>query len=131
VVRKRMWWIPAGVLLAALGGCSDGGGDNLAGNGGTGAIDITVGTGVRPTYTWSGEPAFSVSVVRTADPSTLVWSVVTPGLDGIASPVTHGTVPSGAIQNAYSETTLTAGVEYRVSVTRISGSEYGHVDFTP
>ncbi|MFQ5709011.1 MAG: hypothetical protein ACE5HO_16255 [bacterium] len=87
--------------------------------------------GTKATYSWSAGKAFSVTVVRTSDPTTIVWGVATPGQDNIASPVTHGDVPTGALETATTEGELTKGVEYRVSVAVIDGNKVGFKDFTP
>ena len=112
--------------------CSE---DNPAGtdnnNSGSGNITITVSSGATPQYSWSGGNVFSVTVVRTSAPSVPVWGIVTAGQDNIASPATHGAMPAGAIQTFAVETTLTSGVEYRVTVARISGEDFGFTDFRP
>lgn len=97
-----------------------------------GTITITVGSGLNPTYTWSGGNVYQLSVVRVSAPSVIVWGAATPGANTIASPVTHGTLPAGAVQTSFSntETRLTAGVAYRVNVTRLDGS-FGFTEFTP
>ena len=100
------------------------------GNGGGGAnIAVAAETGLAPEYTWTGGAVSTLSVTRTSDPTTVVWGITTVGNDGIASPLTHGTVDNGVIQTFSTESTLTAGVEYRVSVTRLDDS-VGFADFT-
>ena len=106
-----------------------GGGNNNSG--GSGNITITVSGGTNPQYSWSGGNIFSVTVVRTSAPAVPVWGIVTAGQDNIASAVTHGTTPGGAIQAFSTETTLSGGVQYRVTVARINGSDFGFTDFTP
>ncbi len=100
---------------------------NIGSNSG---ISITVGSGLTPTYSWTGGDAMSVSVMRTSDPATLVWGITTPANDGISSPAIHGQVPAAAAQTATTEVVLTDGVEYRVSVVRITGGGSGFTDFT-
>lgn len=114
-------------LLAPAGGCT---GDGSPA-GPSSATTVTAGAGTNPTYTWTGGPVFSVTVARTSDPVTPVWGIVTPGTNGIASPLVHGTVPTGAVNTAMTEIALTPGTEYRVSVQRLSGTDYGEIDFTP
>jgi len=97
-------------------------------------IQITVGSGTTPQYSWTGGNVMSISVARQSDPTTVVWGAANPTSDGIASPVTHGTLPAGTVPTSVlpnPETTLTAGVAYRVSVARISGTATGYKDFTP
>ena len=97
-----------------------------------GDFTVTVGPGTTPQYSWNAGNAFSVSVVRTATPTTIVWGIATPGQGNIASPATHGATPGGAVPTAIGtvETTLTSGVEYRVSVTLLDGKT-GWTEFTP
>ncbi len=123
------------MFVFALTGCKKDeeptGGNNTGGGGTGGTIAITVGSGLNPSYTWGGGNVYSVSVVRQSNPATIVWGAATPGANGIASPVTHGTIPSGAVPTSVSNTenTLSAGVAYRVTVTRLDGS-FGYTDFS-
>ncbi|MBZ0267308.1 hypothetical protein K8I85_04085 [bacterium] len=134
---RRLLTLFGALAMSALllAGCGDDGDDGMTGTtgntGGTGNIAVTVGGGTTPTYSWAGGGVFSVTVVRTADPVTPVWGIVTPGADNITSPATHGTVPAGAVTTAMTENALTAGVEYRVTVSRINGTDFGYTDFTP
>lgn len=125
--RRFVRPILAITLLGIAGGCDDS--DGLLGGGS--AIDVTVGSGATPTYTWTGADVFSVTVVRTSDPTTFVWGMLTPGKDGIPSPVVHGTVPTGAIVTANAEPRLATGVRYRVRVERLNGIDAGATSFTP
>jgi len=132
VARKRFAAVLCALAVSAAlpSGCADNG-DSLTGDDGSGNITVLVGGGTTPTYSWSGAGVFSLSVARTSDPVTPVWGFLTPGTDGITSPVTHGTVPAGAVATAMTENALTTGVEYRVLVQRINGSDFGQTDFTP
>lgn len=69
--------------------------------------------------------------VGTSDPAVPVWGIAAPGTDNISSPATHGATPTGAIQTFAVETTLTSGVQYRVTVAKIAGSDFGFTDFMP
>lgn len=101
-------------------------------------ITVTVGAGEtpgNPIYSFDGGNVRDVSVVRVNDPNnaadvTPVWSVTTIDVDNIASPVTQGTVPTGATLAINTEPTLTVGQMYRVSVVRVNG-DFGVADFTP
>ncbi len=104
--------------------------NNPASSGANGDFEVTVGSGTKPAYSWSVGKAFSVSVVRTADPTVIVWGIATPGQGNIASPATHGVTPQGAVATAKTELTLSSGVEYRVSVSLIDGKT-GYTDFKP
>ncbi len=131
--------VVSGGLLLLAGACSDdnptttGGGGGGGGTGGT--IAVTVTSGTAPAYSWSRGDVFTVSVTRTADPAVIVWGVLTtPPGDGIASPVTHGMVPSGTVQVSMApalEMTLTAGVSYTVNVVRENPVGFGFTEFTP
>lgn len=120
------------VLVAlVIGGCKKNE-DNPAdaGNTQTSQIAITIGSGTRPQYTWGGGNVFSVSIVRTANQTVVVWGLATPGQNGVASPITKGTAPTGSVETAVTERTLTAGVQYRVSISRLDGTT-GFKEFTP
>lgn len=116
------------VLAASLVAC---GGDDGTGPDGTGGseFDITISGGTKPTYTWPGGNAFSVSVVRVSAPGTIVWGMANPAMT-ITSPVTHGTASGGGIVTANTEPTLTAGVNYRIAITR-ADQKTGFKSFTP
>ena len=124
----RMKGIAAAVLCACLIGC---GGDDgpTAPNAQNGDFAVTVSSGTTPQYSWSGGGAFSVSVVRTAAPGTIVWGVADPINKNLPSPVTHGNRGAG-VESATTEKVLTAGVEYRVSVTMANGKT-GWKSFKP
>ena len=123
--RLRSHAIIALALFAVA--CSDSSGPSNSSA--TGDFDITIGSGTKPTYTWPGGTGFSVSVVRVSAPGTIVWGVANTAM-AIPSPVTHGTTPAGAVVSASTEPTLTAGVKYRVSITR-NDTKTGFKEFTP
>jgi len=123
-----------GVLMLSallLAGCNKDSGTNAGGNGG-GDFTVTVGSGTTPQYSWDAGNAFSISVVRTSEPTKIVWGIATPGQSNIPSPSGHNVVPAGAVPTAVgtAEATLTAGVEYRVSISLLSGKT-GFTEFTP
>jgi hypothetical protein len=97
-----------------------------------GDFAVAIGTGTNPQYSWKAGNTFSLSIMRTSAPTTIVWGIATPGQSNIASPFTHGTVPVGAVPTAIGtpENTLTAGVQYRISVTLLDGKT-GWTEFTP
>ena len=120
------------VVIVSLG-CGDS--SNTTGSGSSGsAFTVTAGSGTTPTYTWSAGDGFSVTVVRTSAATIPVWGIASPGSELISSAVTHGTVPSvsgGLITTtAVTETTLTAGPQYRVTISRLNG-DTGFIEFTP
>lgn len=95
---------------------------------------IQVGTGTTPQYSWLVGSISSLFVVRVADPLNPVWGVNTRGAtDTIASPITHGQTFADTnlqiISNA--ELVLTAGVEYRVTITTQGGFKQYSVNFIP
>jgi hypothetical protein len=115
-------------LAATLAACTD---DILTGPGGSGGdFAITVSGGVQPIYSWSVGAAFTVAVTRAADPAAVAWRVADPNNNNIRSPLTHGTVPSGAFETATRERTLARGVTYRVTITLPDGRS-AFRDFTP
>lgn len=122
---RRFAALALAVAIAACGGDSTGPSGNNDGS----QFDITIGSGTRPTYTWGGGTGFSVSVMRVSAPGTIVWGIANTAMT-IQSPVTHGTVPGGSLQSANTEPTLTAGVRYRVSITR-NDQKTGFKEFTP
>lgn len=95
-----------------------------------GSIAIAVDTGASPVYSWSGGPVNAVGVARVGSLNSLVWGIVTSGGDSIPSGLMHGVVPAGAFRVANAESTLTAGVAYRVTVSRVGGA-YGYREFVP
>jgi hypothetical protein len=115
-----------------LTSCSEETSDPVSPGGGSSASTITIGSGTKPVYTWTGGNVFSISIVRTAAPTIIVWGLSSPGQNGIASPVTHGSGASGTtiIETATAEKTLTAGVPYRVTITRVDNSTE-FKEFTP
>lgn len=121
----------AALVLAVAAACSDdlgAGGDNAGGD-----FNINVGTGSQPQYSWPGGPALSVSVFRASNPIIPIWEVVDAVNESIASPVRHGTVPSGAQQTADPgdlENSLAAGVTYRVEI-RLANNQSAFREFTP
>jgi hypothetical protein len=95
---------------------------------------IQVGTGTTPQYSWLVGNISSLFVVRTADPRNPVWGVNSRGAtDTIPSPITHGQTFSDTnlqlINTA--EPVLTAGVEYRVTITTQGGFKQYSVSFIP
>lgn len=101
--------------------------------GGGSAFEITVSAGTKPTYSWSAAGSFqSLSVVRAAAATDFVWGIADSPLsnDPVTSPITHGTVPATALPTFNEEPTLTAGVEYRVSITFYDGKT-AWKEFTP
>jgi hypothetical protein len=124
-MRRVLGVIIALTVFAA--GCTDditNGGDGSGGD-----FAISVGTGTTPLYTWSAGAAFSLSVVRSANQTNVVWRVTSTG-GSMASPVRQGTVPQGALESSNSERTLTSGIQYRVSITLADGRS-AYQDFRP
>ncbi len=95
---------------------------------------IQVGTGTKPTYSWQVGNISQLFVVRVDDPLNPVWGVNSIGAtDIIASPITHGQdITDPNLQTiSTTETTLTAGVEYRVTITTQGGFKQYSVNFYP
>jgi len=129
--RTLVAFVAVAIAAFAVAGCGD---DNGTNSNASGDFSITVGSGTRPTYTWSAGDAFSISVVRTAVPTTIVWGLASMGnVEYITSPTNHGTIGNvlnGTVNTATTEQSLTAGVEYRVTITRLNGKT-GWTEFTP
>jgi hypothetical protein len=117
-------------FAGALGiACSDDlgtGGDNAGGD-----FNIAVSSGTQPQYSWGAGPALSIAVYRASNTNLAVWSVANPTQQNIGSPVQHGTVPAGALVLADEETTLSAGVRYRVEIRLANGQQDAFREFTP
>jgi len=90
---------------------------------------ITVGTGLTPEYSWPGLPLLALSVSRETAPLVGVWHVIA-GRTDVTPPVTQGTVPTEATALVTTETTLTADVQYRVTILR-AGGDVGFATFIP
>jgi hypothetical protein len=116
------------VAAAMLSGCGGSTGPSNGNNDGS-AFDITISGGLNPSYSWPGGDGHSVSIVRVSAPGTIVWGVANP-IGPLPSPVTHGSVPSGALPTSSAEARLTAGVRYRVAITR-KDTKTGFKEFTP
>lgn len=95
-----------------------------------GDFSVSVGTGTQPVYTWSGGPVNALTVFRDGEQPAPVWAIVTYGADSIASGITHGQVPPGAMAVTSAETDLTQGVAYRIVVSRTDG-DHAYRRFTP
>ena len=120
----------AGVLAlaAVLAACTD---DIFSGpTDSGGAFEISVSGGTQPVYSWSAGAAFTVAVVRAADRTVVVWRVADPINSDIRSPLSHGTVPSGAFETVSRERTLSRGIRYRVTITLADGRS-AFREFTP
>jgi hypothetical protein len=88
-------------------------------------VDVT--TGVTPEYSWSVGPAASLRVVRGDNFAEVAWIIVSKNssgnpVNGISSPVTHGTVPTGAELDNNDEPQLEPGVAYEVTVAKADGT---------
>jgi hypothetical protein len=85
-----------------------------------GDFTVSVGSGLQPSYSWSGGNAQRVDVVDVEDPLFPVWGIASTG-NSIQSPVQHGTVPAGATELSDEQRSLRAGERYRVNVTLANG----------
>ena len=121
---------------AAALGCSN---DTIPGPGPK-APDFTVtvtfpsGSNLTPVYSWGAGNAASLRVIPTAAFSDIAWQIVTENgagdpVNNIASPVTHGTTPTGATVSVANELVLTPSTNYQVTVAKANG-EAGFVEFT-
>ena len=125
------------LMPLALTGCLGlSGGNELIPAEATGAPTsyIQVGTGTTPKYTWLVGRISSLFVVRVTNPLNPVWGVNSRGAtDTIPSPITHGqTFADENLQIiSTAEPVLTAGVEYRVTITTQGGFKQYSVNFIP
>jgi len=118
----------AATLAVSMAACTD----DLSGPEDSGGdFSIDVGSGTTPLYSWSAGGAFSIDVVRTSNQAQVVWRI-TDAIEprNIASPVRHGTVPSGAVESSALERVLTPGVQYRVTIKLDNGMS-AFQDFRP
>jgi hypothetical protein len=97
--------------------------------------EITVGSGTTPTYSWQIGNVSSVFVVRTSNPNVPIWGINAQGAaDIIPSPQVQGTTtfsnPNFQLMSS-AELTLTAGIEYRVSISAQGGFKFYSITFYP
>jgi hypothetical protein len=112
--------------FACLLACGRGGPSSLN----AGDFEIELESGPLPAYGWSAGPAFSVTVVRVAEPGRIVWGLAMAGGD-IRPPVRHGIVQDpAAVILAFTEGRLADGVRYRVTVVLTDGRT-AYREFTP
>ncbi len=87
---------------------------------------------MTPSISWDGSPVYSVTVTEGtggdgAPLEARYYSIATPGVNGIASPVAYGSTPTGAVVIASRD--LGSGKSYTCQVTRVDG-EYGVAQFS-
>ena len=110
------------LLCATLAACGAEPADFGGFDGDPDADTLVVTPGTAPNYAWTLGPADTLEVARTSDLSTVVWRAVSVDMDGIISPVTHGTPEPDRNITITTETSLTPGVSYRARVVRLEGS---------
>ena len=109
-----------GVALAASTGCSDdaSGPDPVPEC--AGPVSLSVSGGTEPTFDWSPRcRGFLLLVERDAAD---VWSIMTPGRNGLEPPVAYGTMPSGA-ELLFGPEPLVAGSGHDVILFRYTGPD--------
>ncbi len=83
-----------------------------------GDIDLIIGNGTTPEYTWNDSPIEQLMVQRLPEFQT-VWEIHGNNFETtIFSPVTHGTIPANAIETTALERVLTPGQLYRIYIYR-------------
>ena len=102
---------------------------------------VSVSPGITPAISWEGGPINYLAVVPAEykvggwdDELCAVWAVQTPDRDAIYSPVTYGQVPEDAMDvtdSTWSQSTLTLGVEYVVTVSCHDRNAIGGTRFMP
>ena len=103
----------------------------------TGAVTPTLGAGLTLVIRWT--PACRLFLVLVEDPTagTDQWGVLSDSTNGIAPPVTYGTLPAGATKELTPPVNLQTGHVYRLGVFRFTGPGHeegvlaGQVTFTP
>lgn len=89
-----------------------------------GDIDLTIGSGLTPEYSWNDSPVYRLQVENLSNFQT-IWEIHGNDFkDTIFSPVTHGTLPLDAIGADPTEPTLTAGQLYRIWIEREGGGPF-------
>ena len=83
-------------------------------------VTLTITSGTTPTFAWTPRCRLFFLVVEPAESGADLWSIITRSENGLAPPVTYGTVPSGA-EETVSPVVLQAGVAYKVAVARWTG----------
>ena len=124
------------VSTAAAAGCSN---ETIPGPGPkppdfTVTVTFPSGSNLTPVYSWDAGNAASLRVISTAAFAEVAWLIITENSAGdpvnnIASPVTHGTTPTGATVSAANELVLTPSASYQVTVAKANG-DAGFVEFT-
>jgi hypothetical protein len=95
-------------LGSGVAGCSD-------------QVELSVGLGVVPTFTWSPECAIFALTVTPEMGQQNLWTIFSSNnSNSIDAPITYGVVPDGAVENGPA-TLLEAGVIHRVTVSALSG----------
>ena len=89
--------------------------------------NITVSEGLTPQISWSGGKINTIIIMMVGKVfSNYDWAITSDGADNnIASPVTYGQTPSGAIEISEETVPLQEGKQYRITITQSSeeGSE--------
>ena len=100
-------------------------------------IDVSVHTGLYPTYSWNGGQAYSLRVLGD---SAVVWAIYTPNQNKLVSPILHGKKPSnaellldpkivGPVDTAAYDKGLVHGEKYNVLIMRTGSYSLGEFDF--
>lgn len=134
VTSRRVYHLlPLCIALA----CSDGAGPESANLPAcTGDISLTVSSGPTPRFSWSPGCKTFFLLVESQGAGGDVWSIMTPGTNGLVSGIRYGTVPDGA-QELDPASPLVAGSPYAVYVFRYTGPDsddgvlIGAQTFTP
>ena len=122
---RRLVFLAVALGISVAVACGDGAGP-ASGSECTTAVTLTVGTGTTPVFGWT--PACRLFLVLVEDTSGGFdqWGVESDSANGIAPPVTYGTIPPGASKQLTPPITLQAGHGYRVILFRFTGP--GHED---
>jgi hypothetical protein len=98
MLRLAAVTLAVGALVGCSGSGTTGAGGGSGGSGGSsGDFEVTVGNGLTPSISWEGSGALGLGVAKYPGTSERVWVLSTASGTPFTSPVTYGTVPSGAL----------------------------------
>ncbi|MFH1811733.1 MAG: hypothetical protein ABIJ09_23540 [Pseudomonadota bacterium] len=130
MLRSKIGLSAVLALTGLVGGCPfDLTGLLDAGTGCEGDFAVTVGSGITPEISWDGDAA-GLAVTKFPETTERQWTLSMSG-SPFPSPVTYGTVPTGALEAEGVAKTLEVGTEYAVTITAGDGNKASCQTFTP
>lgn len=122
---RNVFFAGAGAIIPlTLGGCLLNDGSELIPTESDTATlnDITVSTGVTPTYSWAVGAVMQLTIVNVRTPDQPVWGL-TAAADIIDPPVVHGTTKAGANVVGVGAD-LVNGETYRVQIQKVNSERF-------